>query len=221
MIALTAFMDALDRNCQRTDHYESGHDGSDGGCDCIGLIIGAIRLAGGKWSGTHGSNWARRNAMTTWHSSSRLEVGELVYKAHEPGDSGYNLPATYKSSPDQRDYYHVGVVVSVTPLHIVHCTGVQGGIKHDYTIGAWRYAGRLNLIDYDSSQPVAKGYAKVNARAVALREAPSAKSEVLTRIDQGGIVKLEEPDTEWKRVSCNGKTGYMMSKFLVEGGEQP
>ena len=35
-------------------------DGSNGYCDCIGLIIGAIRRCGLKWTGIHGSNWAAR-----------------------------------------------------------------------------------------------------------------------------------------------------------------
>ena len=35
-------------------------DGSDGYCDCIGLVIGAVRRMGLKWTGIHGSNWAAR-----------------------------------------------------------------------------------------------------------------------------------------------------------------
>ena len=40
--------------------YKQPGDGSDGTCDCIGLIIGAIRRMGLKWTGIHGSNYAAR-----------------------------------------------------------------------------------------------------------------------------------------------------------------
>ena len=32
--------------------YKLGHDGSDGYCDCIGLVIGAMRRNGLEWDGT-------------------------------------------------------------------------------------------------------------------------------------------------------------------------
>ena len=36
--------------------YKQPGDGSNGVCDCIGLIIGALRRMGLKWTGIHGSN---------------------------------------------------------------------------------------------------------------------------------------------------------------------
>lgn len=32
-------------------------------CDCIGLIIGGLKLSGVEWSGYHGSNFAARQAV--------------------------------------------------------------------------------------------------------------------------------------------------------------
>lgn len=55
--------------------------------------------------------------------------------------------------------------------------------------------------------------ATVNATKVALRAAPSTSAAILVRVDQGQKVTLEE-DTTWTKVSYNGKTGYMMTKFL-------
>ena len=63
MISLDQFLARVRENAARVREYEQGHDGSDGKCDCIGLIIGALALAGFKWPGIHGSNWAARNAM--------------------------------------------------------------------------------------------------------------------------------------------------------------
>lgn len=45
------------RRIQAADpRYRLGRDGSDGYCDCIGLVIGAIRRSGGQWRGIHGTN---------------------------------------------------------------------------------------------------------------------------------------------------------------------
>ena len=73
-----------------------------------------------------------------------------VYKYHNPGDAGYNLPASYANHPDKRDYYHVGVVLSVSPLQIAHCTSWSGGsgIKIDTKLGYWKIAGELSRVDY-------------------------------------------------------------------------
>lgn len=153
-ITLAAFMDGLDQNIARTTEYVNGGDGTGGECDCIGLIIGAIRLAGGKWTGTHGSNYSARYEMDSLDeipSSSALEYGSIVYEHHAPGDSGYSLPGSYDDHADQNDYYHVGVVIGTDPLKIVHCTTVEGGIKYDTSLGAWSHYGRLTKVDYGAA----------------------------------------------------------------------
>ncbi len=62
--------------------YKTGGDGSRGTCDCIGLIIGAFRRAGIKWSGIHGSNWFARKEITKLekvNNVSELKVGDAVF----------------------------------------------------------------------------------------------------------------------------------------------
>ena len=119
------------RRIQAADpRYRLGRDGSDGYCDCIGLVIGAIRRSGGQWRGIHGTNWTARNAMhdlNPLRGAGQLQRGELVFRAHEPGAKGYALPSRYASSADRRDYYHVGVVMQTNPLRILHCS--SGGVK--------------------------------------------------------------------------------------------
>ena len=105
MISLRAFLTGVQENVARIHSYQLGHDGSDGTCDCIGLIIGAIELAGGNWPWTHGSNYAARYRINNLHyvsSASQLSRGDIVFKAKEPGDDGYDLPSRYDSSPDRR-----------------------------------------------------------------------------------------------------------------------
>ena len=214
MISLSAFLSGIRENEARITHYQSGGDGEGGGCDCIGLIIGAIRLAGGTWNGTHGSNYDARNEMRTLSFITEPFLGEVVYKIREPGEKGYDLPAKYKDSADVYDYYHVGVVTSVQPLEITHCTSVSGGIKKDTSLGQWRFGGELKLVDYDESMYKAVVTA-VSGRTVNLRANPSEKARVLKSIPVGSEVEVkEEVDDTWAWISWNGLSGYMMRKFL-------
>lgn len=236
MVTLGAFLQGIRENVARINHYELGHNGSGGGSDCIGLIIGALELCGFDWPGVHGSNWAARNAMETFgyiDSATDCYPGMIVYKAKEPGDSGYDLPSSYSGSPDQRDYYHVGVVTSTAPLVITHCTGVEGGIKRDSILGKWRWGGKLKYVDYDAKEepmnPMYQAIVKVegNTFPVKMRLGPTTKSSVIAPIPQGtvvdvlGIVSGEDSAQEWGFIRTNNQTGYMMRKFLVPADSKP
>ena len=152
MISLNEFLAAVEEIAAENPRYRKGGSGFDGSCDCIGLIIGALQRCGGKWSGIHGSNWAARNAtdgLKRIVSNADLEVGELVFKAKAPGQSGYDLPDRYKKDPDRNDYYHVGVVLSVYPLRIRHMTTPSA--KVDTKIGAWSHHGWCSLVKKEKS----------------------------------------------------------------------
>ena len=73
---LEAFIAQVEAIAQASPVYRLGGDGSDGTCDCIGLVIGAIRQAGGAWMGTHGSNYAARYEIC------------LLYTSPSPRDRG-------------------------------------------------------------------------------------------------------------------------------------
>lgn len=226
MIALEKFLECVQKNADRVSEYRLGGDGADGTCDCIGLIIGAIKLAGGSWTGVHGSNWAARNAVNDLHKvtkSSQLVLGDIVFKTKSPGESGYALPSRYISSGDLLDYYHVGVVTNVDPLCITHCTSVVGGIKRDSSIGTWAYAGQLKCVDY-GGDPVL--YSAVvmskNGKPVNLRKSESTNAKVVEQVPCGEIVDvLEETNATWAKISDHGVTGYMMREFLINESEAP
>lgn len=231
MIPLDKFLSCVKENAARTHAYESGHDGSDGKCDCIGLIIGALKLAGFKWPGVHGSNWAARNAMDSLQyipDATEMYVGEIVYKAKEPGESGYAPPDRYKDSRDLRDYYHVGVVTQTAPLVITHCTTVDGGIQRDGKAGNWRWGGKLKYVDYAEGDGHMKAIyqAKVHADndyPVKMRAEASTKAEILAKIPQGEIVDVlgtvGSNEGEWGFILYGDQTGYMMRKFLLPVNE--
>nr|DAX61844.1 MAG TPA: protein of unknown function (DUF1287) [Caudoviricetes sp.] len=223
---LEAFIAQVEAIAQASPVYRLGGDGSDGTCDCIGLVIGAIRRAGGSWTGTHGSNYAARYEMRELlpvTDAGELCLGDVVYKARTPGQAGYALPERYKKGPDQRDYYHVGVVTAVEPLEITHCTGP--GIVRDTKLGKWTYRGRLEKVDYDGTEVVETmaQEAKVTAASgstVKMRSKPSTSDGLYWEVPVGAEVQVAEITGGWAKVRYGDRTGYMMVAFLDMGGQE-
>ena len=231
MISVNRFLECVRENANRVTRYESGGDGSGGGCDCIGLIIGALRLAGEKWTGTHGSNWAARNALQQpWPyritSPNDLFPGVVVFKTRSPGESGYSLPDSYSDSVTKLDYYHVGVVMGVNPLTIMHCTKAlsQGidGITEDHNIGNWSHYGMLKQVNYSGEQEEKDEvlyYAEVvaeNGYPVKMRPQPNTDKDEICKIPLYTVVGvLDDSIPGWDKIEYAGTTGYMMSSFLV------
>ena len=226
MVHMEAWLNKVDEIAAEGPSYKLGHDGSDGTCDCIGLIIGAIRRAGGKWTGTHGSNWAARNEveyLLPVNSASELSVGEVVFKASSPGQSNYNLPSKYSSHPDKHDYYHAGVVTSVSPLVITHCTGP--GIVRDKKLGKWNYRGWLTKVEQEegngNTMATETRYATVHAsQGSTVNMRKTKNGELLDRVPVGAKVTIQEEAGEWAKIAYGDKVGWMMKKFLLESGEQ-
>ena len=222
MISKDKFLEKVQEIANSKPSYELGHDGSDGTCDCIGLIIGAIRRAGGSWTGTHGSNYAARNEMRELipvTDAVDLNVGDVVYKAYAPGQTGYGLPSTYAKDPDRNDYYHVGVVTAINPLEITHCTGP--GIVRDTKLGKWSYRGRLSKVDYDGTSQEVDTMAQMatvvadSGSTVKMRSKPSTSDGLYWEVPVGAEVQVAEVSGEWAKVRYGERTGYMMAKFLL------
>lgn len=227
-VTLSDFFAAVDAIQAEQPTYRLGGKAEDGTCDCIGLVIGALNRCGVKWPGIHGSNWAARNAMA-WllpvSDASDLTAGDIVYKARRPGETGYSLPERYAADPDRADYYHVGVVRSVSPLRIVHCTS-PGGVTTDTKLGKWAYRGGLTLVDRSDYSPeetsaaVVPGTATVTASSgstVNLRPGASKRGKVLTKIPIGNDVTVLDVNGEWAKVQFP-VTGYIMLDFLKMKG---
>lgn len=158
MISTTVFLEKIRQIQSEAPQYKRGGFGLRGVCDCIGLIIGALRRANAGWGNVHGSNYAFRNEMqrtTPIRSVDDLEEGWAVYKFHPKGHAKNRLPSSYRGHPDQNDYYHVGVVDSVHPLRILHCTSWKGGsgVKVDTRIGTWAVGGPLSRVSSSGSAP--------------------------------------------------------------------
>lgn len=211
--------------------YVLGKDGSGGECDCIGLVIGSIRRAGGVWKNTHGSNYAARfemNSLERLISPDQLKIGDLVYKAKEPNQLGYLLPKKYQAggnsyTGDVKDYYHVGIIKSIMPLEIVHCTKTsqKSGIHYDKTIKGWMYFGELGKIDYlnNGGGSEMELTAKIkdipeNNDGVRLRKSPNTNAATIVKIPEYETVAVTSKGDMWSVVKWRGDIGHMMTKFL-------
>ena len=233
MVGLDAFLRGVQEIKADSPTYRLGGDGSDGTCDCIGLIIGAIRRAGGKWTGTHGSNYAARFAvggMMRNVDAADLELGWIVFKARGPMDAGYDLPEKYRVggasyTGDVMDYYHVGVVTSVEPLNITHCTesGSVNGVTVDTRQGDWRYAALCTMVDYSDSDGGCEDMEERRAVVVSedgnpvkLRPTPSTDRPYLAKVPVGTQVEVMQDAQGWAQVRLpSGQVGYMMDEFLA------
>ena len=213
-------------------------DGSDGYCDCIGLIIGAIRRMGLKWTGIHGSNWAARKEIVNLQpikSQSQLKPGDIVLKAVEKGKSGWKLPSRYQQggkyyNGDLRDYYHAGVVCSVSPFQIRHMSSKMTIDTKVNVYYPWTHFGQSRqLVEAAQDEPtpaptptpeptpgtgkkavvIAKSGSTVN-----MRVGPSLKKRIIVRIALGQTVDIVAPGEEWCEVIYDHFQGYMMAEFL-------
>ena len=224
---LEAFIAQVEAIAQASPVYRLGGDGSDGTCDCIGLVIGAIRRAGGSWTGTHGSNYAARYEMRELlpvTDAGELCLGDVVYKARTPGQAGYDLPERYSADPDNRDYYHIGVVTAVEPLEITHCTGP--GIVRDTKLGKWTYRGRLKKVDYDGTEGMETMVQTATVVAdsgddVKMRSTPSKTDGLYYKVPVGATVQVASVDGEWAKVRYQDRTGYMMVEYLEMDVQEP
>ena len=145
--------------------------------------------------------------------------GEL--KAGKRTDGATLRPGTAVFCWNGKTYSHVGLFIGGDT--VIEAAGTkQGVITSKVTDTKWKNWGELTGVDYGAAPEPAPGpetgYAEVTGKRVALREAPSTRAAIIMRIDTGSTVKIEpDPPKEWDYVSYNGKTGWMMRKFLKEG----
>lgn len=203
-------------------------------CDCIGMVKYGLRQNGINFS-TSGTNYSFRHHVDnirSIHSASDLKFGDVVFKAYEPGQSGWNLPAKYQQggseyNGDLNDYYHIGVVKSVNPLEIIHMTSPTA--KRDTKIGTWVYAASLKsqyVEDAPSPEPPGPGptpepgqqatvYAE-NGKPVKLRAKPSTNCGLYDELPVGTVVDVVSVRSDgWTCANYkNRHEWYIMTSFL-------
>lgn len=216
--------------------YKQPGDGSNGVCDCIGLIIGALKRMGIKWPGIHGSNYAARYqtvGLEYIERESQLQLGDAVYKGvnkegigKKPCNGGtfkhdwtlnkYTryLPGGSMYNGDLLDYYHVGVVTQVNPLRITHMTSPH--MKVDSSLGNWNYHGKVKPLVNASKNGSSTD--EPAATVPTTTPVPSEGSKAIVVADNGLPVKMREyPSTScrtWINVLCGTEV------TIVEPGEE-
>ena len=179
-------------------------------CDCANLLRGAFMKAG--YDGIHaGSN-------LIWECDLSAK-GQLVNGSRS--DGMVLQPCTAVFTGDSASVHdHVGMYVGNG--EVIEAAGTQHGvIRSKITDKKWTWWGELKIVAYNAEPAPGPepGYAVVTGKRVALRQDPSTSAKVITRIDTGKTVRLEDPPPcEWDYVSYQGKKGWMMKKFLKEGG---
>ena len=215
-------------------------------CDCIGMVKYGLRENGVSFS-TSGTNYSFRHHVDNIraiNSASDLAVGDVVFKFYAPGDPGWNLPDKYRQggsedNGDYNDYYHIGVVKSVSPLEIIHMTSPSA--KTDTKIGKWsRVASLKSQYISDSPEPTPPGpeptpptpepgeqatvYAE-NGKPVKMRARPSTGCSLYWEVNCGTIVDVLDRGDEWSKIKGQTRDGlrqgYMMTKFLLFGDDMP
>lgn len=201
-------------------------------CDCIGMVKYGLRQNGVSFS-TSGTNYSFRHHVDNIRSitsASDLNVGDVVFKAYEPGQSGWNLPSKYQQggseyNGDLNDYYHIGAVKSVSPLEIIHMTSPSA--KRDTKIGKWGYAASLKSVyisDSPSPEPpqptppepgqYATVYAE-NGKPVKLRAKPSTNCGLYDELPVGTVIEVVAVRSDgWTCANYkNRKNWYIMTCF--------
>lgn len=227
------FVSAVNAIAAKQPTYRTGGTGSDGTCDCIGLIMGAL---GGKFD-LHSTNYFARYEMDGLYPLAdwrELKAGDLVYK-YRP-DNG-ELNERYKSggthdTGDHMDYYHAGVVTSINPLEITHCTQTNNinGIARDTSIKGWDLYGQIADLEYEdqteneNENPATVELAVVyseNEKPVRMRKTPTTTGNynTIAKVPKGAQVEVLETDGVWSTIRWNGQRGYMMNRYLQVIGE--
>ena len=87
--------------------YETGHDGSDGLCDCIGMCRGGLKRGGATdVTNMRGTNQAARKTIRNLQkiaSSAQLKAGDVVLKTRDKDDKSMPLPDKYRKGGSEYD----------------------------------------------------------------------------------------------------------------------
>lgn len=222
--------------------YKQPGDGSNGVCDCIGLIIGAIRRMGLKWTGIHGSNYAARYQIVNLQkitALSEIQLGDVMLKAYEKGHSKWDLPSRYWKGKqyyngDLKDYYHAGTITSLSPITITHMTSPRMKTltvksMSDLTSSNWLYHGQAKPIVEaaggkietpslpPATTPSTGSMAVVVAESggtVNMRAKASTSGRIIMRVKLGTTVEIIAPGEKWAEIRNGNRTGFMMAEFL-------
>ncbi len=199
------------------------------GIDCSGLFVKCFRDQGA--SIYHGSNTIWRKYCSEkgeLKNVRQLRRGMAVFK--------WNPKTPSKFKDGQGDFQHIGLVVSVSPLRIIHASTETMCVTTDTRLGKWRFWGWLKDVEKDpgwaplglpaADSDNAGAQSPLEASTLAIVTAPSGstvnlragarkRARLLTRVPIGETVEVLKPGPRWTKVKYGARTGYMMTEFLA------
>ena len=213
--------------------YVSPGTNDQNGIDCSGLFVKMYRDQGAKIY--HGSNtifheYCSETGKLT--SENQLQAGMAVFKlkAWTDADKGNKW---YGKDPGNLS--HIGYVLSVNPLQIIHASSAAGCVTIDTKLGKWAQWGKLKDVDYGSDpgpspspspdpgpspepEPSKLMYAYAeNGKPINLRAKANMKAALVDQVPVGDSVTwLKEDGAGWAYVQWKKKKGWMLECFLVE-----
>ena len=192
------------------------------GIDCSGLFVKAFRDQGGRIY--HGSNTIYRKYCSEkgkLTSVNQLQPGMAVFK--------WNPNTPEKFNDGLGDFQHIGLVVSVNPLRIIHASSAAGCVTADTKLGKWAYWGWLkDAARTDRNPAIPSGseegdeepmteFAVVTAETgatVNIRSKAKSSAALAERVPVGARVEILGVRGSWTRVKYGSRTGYILTKFL-------
>ena len=81
-------------------------------------------------------------------------------------------------------------------------------------------AALCSLVLLSSVPAMAETYATVRGGGLNLRQTASLEAKVLGQYPTGTWVTIHEQGDTWSRVTVNGKSGYMMTRYLSSGASK-
>lgn len=206
------------------------------GCvDCSGAFDYAFKeLEGIDYP--HGSNSiARKFIVGELLPISEAKPGMAAFKAHMPGEKGYDLPDKFlpgngSFNGDLNDYYHIGLVDNDTNW-VLNAKGTNYGFCRDELIkkNGWDFVAYLKGVDYDNSAEekgettMQEAYVVLPSGAkghtVNLRKTASTNAMVVKKVPVGSKVTVEKDLGQWCKVTYETSSGYMMSNYIEYEGQ--
>jgi hypothetical protein len=238
-ISANAYIDGVESIYQEKPEYETGHDGSDGKCDCIGMCRGGLERGGATdVKNMRGTNQAARKTIERLRKIETdpvLQAGDVVLKTRDKDDPEMPLPDKYRQGGSEYDpevgetnFTHIGTVTSTNPLEITHMTSPTA--KKDMSVKGWSFRGELPWVEYGEEpcpgpspepppEPATAVVSAPTGATVNMRESPSINAALVERVPIGQAVEILDYDEEWCHVKWRWFKGYMMTRFLVFDGD--
>ena len=203
--------------------YKVGHDGSDGSCDGIGLIRGAL-LRGGATKikdMKEPNQFARKTAQNIRKNDGDVNLGDVLLKTKSADDSSMPLPLKYRFggsdfNNDATNYTEVGVIVRLSPLAIMEMTK-EGIIKSD-KLDEWDYVCSLPYVE-EGEKVMSSAIIFTDKTSVKLYAKPSFSCDESIDIPNGSMVRVNDKRSVWSNVSFGENSGFVLTKFLKEAEE--